>query len=57
MSMFFENCENRVQRQTFCVIFKNVCHECPQNKIPHIVHLTNQHWMDQSSLCRYGFIP
>jgi hypothetical protein len=19
------------------------CHDCPKNKIPHIVHLTNQH--------------
>jgi hypothetical protein len=46
--------------------FKNECHicyfytryhDCLQNKIPHIAHLTNQHWMNQSFICRYGFIP
>jgi hypothetical protein len=39
-----ENCENWVQKQRSYVIFSITCHDCPKNRIPHIVHLTNQHW-------------
>jgi hypothetical protein len=28
-----------------------------KTKIPHVVHLTNQHWMNQSISYRYGSIP
>jgi hypothetical protein len=34
-----ENCENWVKKQTSFVTFST---DCPQNKIPDIVHLTNQ---------------
>jgi hypothetical protein len=27
-----------------------------RSKIPHVVHLTNQHWMNQSFHCRHGSI-
>jgi hypothetical protein len=27
--------------------FSKRCYNCPKNKIPHIVHLTNQYWMNK----------
>jgi hypothetical protein len=54
--LILENCENWVQKQTLYVIFSIRCHDCPKNKIPHIVHLTNQHWMNQSYPFTYGSI-
>jgi hypothetical protein len=55
MELFFlENCENWVKKQTSHVIFSTRCYNCPQNKILHIAHLTNQHGMNQSFPCRYG---
>jgi hypothetical protein len=53
---FLKNCENWVQKQRSYVIFSTRCHDCPKNKRPHIVHLTNQHWMNQSFPCRYGSV-
>jgi hypothetical protein len=41
--LIFENCENRVQEQISYVIYSKRCHDCSKNKIPHIVHFTNQH--------------
>jgi hypothetical protein len=53
---FFENCKNWVKKWKSYVIYSQSCHDCPKNKFPHSVHLTNQHWMDQSFPCRYGCI-
>jgi hypothetical protein len=33
------------------------CLDCPKIKFPHIIHLTNQHWMNQRFPYRYGSIP
>jgi hypothetical protein len=54
--LIFENCENWVRKQTLYVIFSIRCHDCLKSKIPHIIHLANQHWMNQSFPCRYGSI-
>jgi hypothetical protein len=54
--LIFENCENWVKKKTLYVIFSTRCLDYPKNEIPHIVHLTNQHWMNQSFPCGYGFI-
>jgi hypothetical protein len=43
---FLKNCENCFKKQRSYVIFPIRCHDCPKNKIPHIIHLTNQHWMN-----------
>jgi hypothetical protein len=37
----FLNCKNEAQNQTSYVVFSTRCCNCPQKKIPHIVHLTN----------------
>ena len=39
--LIFENCENQVQKWRSYVSFSIRCHDCPKNKIPHIVYLTN----------------
>jgi hypothetical protein len=53
-SFFWLNCKNWLQKQTSYVIFSIRCCDCTQNKICHIADLSNKHWMNQSSLCRYG---
>jgi hypothetical protein len=52
----FENCANWVQKQRSYIILSNRYHDCPKNKIPHIINLTNQHWMNQSFPCQYESI-
>jgi hypothetical protein len=32
--------ENCVKKWTSYVIFPKKCHDCPKNKIPHIVYIT-----------------
>jgi hypothetical protein len=54
--LIFEDCEIWVQKQRSYVIFSTIYHDCLKNKITHIVHLTNQHWMNQSFPCIYGSI-
>jgi hypothetical protein len=46
---FFENHENWIKKQTSYAIFFIRCHDCSKNKILHIVHLKNQHWMNRAS--------
>jgi hypothetical protein len=38
------------------IFFTNYCNHSLQNKIPQIIHLTNQHQMNQSFPCIYGSI-
>lgn len=53
----FETLEIWIKKQRSCVSFSKKCNDCPKSKIPHIVHLRNQHWINQSSPCKYGYIP
>jgi hypothetical protein len=39
----FERYQNWIKEQSLYVIFSRECHNYPQNKIPHIVHLTYEH--------------
>jgi hypothetical protein len=39
----FENYKNQLKKKTSYVIFSKRCHDFPKNKIPHIVHVTNEH--------------
>jgi hypothetical protein len=41
--LLFGNCKKLNSKMTSYVIFSIRCHDCPKNKIPHIVYLTNQH--------------
>jgi hypothetical protein len=39
------------------LFFSRRCCDCPQNKIPRIIHLTNQHQINQSFPYRHGSNP
>jgi hypothetical protein len=45
--LFFENCRNQFQKQTSYVAFLSKrCHDCPKKNL-HIIHFSNQHWMNK----------
>jgi hypothetical protein len=54
-SFFWNMSKLTSKTSVICYFFKG-CHNCPQNKTPHIVHFTYKHWINQNFSCRYGCV-